>query len=407
MKNSIILAIIIIIIIFSINCSVNKKALKKTEETKLSEETPLLKDKTKGLIKARVVFDQYEYSENSFVYLFKNITDYPDKPYLISNPTDKDGYCQEEIEPGKYFVITIKRKTGLPGGPVENGDYFSYFGGNPIDIFTGKITNVNLIISQKILPSNKIIDAEDKNESGIKGKILFKGAPVSHAYAYVFKTTDHYFKSQPNYLSSQTDIDGNFTIELPEGIYYLFAKKKLSPQMEKGAPTRIHESAPAAETMENVEFAGPLEKGDYYCYYNENPIKVEKGRYNNVILNCVKKIGDREYTVPASDTRIEGVIIDKNGNPVEGVYAYANRGLKTNIESQPEFLSKKTKKDGKFVFNFSNGGLFYLGAKNNLGRILKTGDLFGYYVSKDKDNAIFIKNEEVIKNIIIKVSTLE
>ncbi|MEW6087689.1 MAG: hypothetical protein AB1498_05240 [bacterium] len=407
MKKTEILIRLIIVILFSINCTAKKEILKKTEETQLLGEAPLLKNKTMGLIKARAVFDQYEYAENAFVYLYKDITDHPDKPFLVSNPTDKDGYCQEEVEPGRYFIITIKRKTGLQNGPVENGDYFSYFGGNPIDVLKGKITNLNLILGRKIVPSNKIIEAEDKNKSGIKGKILFKNEPVSHAYAYVFKTTDHYFKSQPNYLSSQTDKDGNFTIELPEGIYYLFAKKKLFPQVKKGAPTRIHESAPAAETRENEEFAGPLEKGDYYCYYNENPIKVGKGYYNNVILNCIKKIGEKEYTVPATDTRVEGIIVDKKGNPVEGIYAYAYRGLKTNIESQPEFLSKKTRKDGKFVFNFPDGGLYYLGAKDVLGRLLKAGDLFGYYVSKDKDNAIFIKNGEVIKDIIIKVSPLE
>ncbi|MBI5207474.1 MAG: hypothetical protein HY934_06750, partial [Candidatus Firestonebacteria bacterium] len=290
-------------------------------------------------------------------------------------------------------------------------DYFNFFGGNPIYILKDKIVKINLSISKKISVKDKKIPAENSNKSGIKGKIVFKDEPLKDAYAFVYQNADSNLKGPVFSLAEPSALDGSFTIEIPPGSYYLLAKKKLLKRVSKRRvpPPEINGEEVLVQFMYIEEFAGPLESGDYYYFYDENPIKVEKGFYSNVILNCVKKIGNSENGFnKLSDTRIEGVILDKNGNPVEGVYAFAHKGVQISLDlPNPKYVSNKTKEDGKFILNLDGNGLYYIGAKKILGRTPQFGDLYGYYVSKDKDNAIAIKNGEVIKDMVITVSPIE
>ncbi len=392
--------------IFFIGCTAKKDIIKEAPAASITPEG-------NGTITGKTIFlDQYNFLESTYVYLYKKIEDFPHKPLAVSSPSDKEGNYKIEAVSGQYFIAAIKRKSGLTTGPIENNDYFAFFGGNPVNILYNKEIRINLNLSKKIIPSLKRIPAEDKEKSGIKGKILYEDGVLENAYAFVYQTTDYNLKGPVYNLSSITGKDGTFSIDLPEGTYWLLAKKKegknIIPKKE-ATPPKVNDEDVLVRFKYIENFAGPLESGDYFSFYDENPIKVEKGFYSNVLLNCIQKIGDEKkgYT-KLTDMRLEGIIIDKNGEPVENMFAFAHQGVQTSLDMpKPKFISTRTKKDGKFILNFTEEGVYYIGAKRVLGRVPQFGDLYGYYVSPDKDNAVILRKGAVVDGIVIKVSPIE
>ncbi|MBI5417979.1 hypothetical protein HZA55_08555 [Candidatus Poribacteria bacterium] len=396
----------LLLILMFIGCSSSNDIVKKD-----IDKAPISESKS-GIIGKVILYDKYNFVNNAHVYLYKKISDFPDNPYVFSKPTDAEGNYAIEAVPGQYFIAAIKRKNGAITGVIEKDDCFGYFGGNPIYVLKDKIVNINLNLTQKIAVQEKNIPSKNEKKCGIKGKIMFKGEPLSDAFAYVYKNTANHLKGAVAALSEPTANDGTFTIDVPAGTYYLLAKKRDSKKIsvkKKALPFVISGEDAIQQFMFTEEFAGPLASGDYFAFHDENPIKVENGFYTNVVLSCIKKVGDKKKGFKKiSDTRIEGIILDKKGNPVEGVFAFAHKGVQVSLDlPNPKYISNQTEKDGKFILNLDGGGLYYIGAKKVLGRVSRFGDLYGYYVSKDNDNALTVKEGEIIKNITIIISPIE
>lgn len=399
--------VFLIILQYFTGCSSKKTGVGNT----LNVSKPVFSSEENGRIEGKAIFlEQYNYMKDSYVYLYKTLPDFPDKPCLISAPTDEEGNYNLEIATGQYFIAAIKRKTDLTSGPIEPGDYFCYYGGNPVTVLSGRAILVNLNLVQKTVASEKKIPSDDGKKCGIKGKIIFRDGYLENAYAFVFKSVDFNLKGPAYNISEAADKEGSFTIDLPEGKYWLLAKKRPGQVLPKGSiPATINEEEVMTQFRYVENFAGPLETGEYYAYFDENPVTVEKGYYSNIVLNAIQKIGDPDKAYKNfSDTRIEGTIVDKKGNPMENIFAFANKGIQILIDMpKPKFISNKTKKDGKFILNLNEDGVYYLSAKRVLGRIPKHGDLYGYYVSPDNDNALVIKKGMVVKDIVIEVSEIE
>ncbi len=86
-------------------------------------------------------------------------------------------------------------------------------------------------------------------------------------------------------------------------------------------------------------------------------------------------------TVQAGGTTISGVIRDKSGKPVAKVYAAAYRD--SMMTMKPDFISTSTGADGAYTISLSEGGEYYIGARNTIGGPAERGDLLGRYAGNE------------------------
>ena len=148
-------------------------------------------------------------------------------------------------------------------------------------------------------------------------------------------------------LISPVDIEGKFSIDIPDGTYYLTAAYK-NPEDEMGPP----------KAKELHYFHGD-------ATWNPLPIVVKSGvRLNMGVLvpflwtpNTIQR--DKDVT------SIEGVVADLEGKPLEGALVFGY--LSTAITGRPVFISEKTDKNGKYQLRVHDGGTFYLKVRSVYG----------------------------------------
>lgn len=181
-------------------------------------------------------------------------------------------------------------------------------------------------------------------------------------------------------ISSATDSNGNFNLELPDGDYVVVARKR----------------SDGAET-------GPVVAGDNRSEFI--PVKVQGGVVEMQISAPIK-IGDqRRFTgdVDATKTGLAGMVLDSDGQPVEGarVHVYDH----VQMSERPKFVSEKTGPDGRYLIYLPAGGTYYLAARDKFGGPPKLGDLYGRYDKGTiEPSAVVVTENELLQDVDITVT---
>ena len=165
----------------------------------------------------------------------------------------------------------------------------------------------------------------------------------------------------PEFLS-RTDADGKFKINVLAGAYYV------------GVLLRAPGAVP-----------GPPRQGEQFYFVSEDvgelsllTVKeqeiVDKGRLNVALSATFKSLEDF-FTV-------EGVVRDKDGNPVKGVVVLGKSQL--NIP-RPEFISRRTDESGSYQLKLPPQKAFYLVARETIaGSRPRPGSFIGTYGIESK-----------------------
>jgi len=136
---------------------------------------------------------------------------------FMSRPTDSEGRYAVDLPPGTYYIVARKRMTGDPTGPISTGDYYSEHQRIVTQVIEGKRSVVDLPVVAMKAPmffKKEVVDKETK--TGIRGRLLdASGKPVPGGFAMAFLDAD--VKRLPDYASTLTDENGEFTIYLPSG----------------------------------------------------------------------------------------------------------------------------------------------------------------------------------------------
>lgn len=143
----------------------------------------------------------------------------------ISSPTGADGSYRLDVPPGKYYVVARKRTSGMATGPISTGDYFSEDSRQVTEIKAGKLTKVDLAMAHMTAPMFfKQGSAASVTETGITGILVdAAGKPLPGGFAIAYTNDD--IQRLPDYASSLTNDQGEFTLYLPKGgEYYLAAR---------------------------------------------------------------------------------------------------------------------------------------------------------------------------------------
>jgi hypothetical protein len=337
-----------------------------------------------GSVKGKVNY-QGKPLEGAVVYLYSKYDDgFRGKADYRSAPAGKDGAFEIAPAAGRYFVIARKASGGAESELLP-GDFYAFYGGNPVVVGEGETIHIGIHCSP-------IVEAGGRRKpggTGIRGKVLADGKPLDRARVTLYQDGETIFRGI-GYASVLTGPEGEFSFNLEPGSYYVVARKRAGDDR-----------------------MGPLGGGDLFGFPHDNPVKVEKDAYTLVTVQSVPKLvkvkeGGQEVTlggtVKSGETVVEGVILGKDGKPVAGVYAHAYRD--PMMTQKPDFISGRTGPDGSYVIHLSEGGEYFLGARNTMGGPAEKGDLLGKY-DGNEDHSVKMRTGEKRKGIDIVVEPVE
>jgi len=337
-----------------------------------------------GVVKGKVNY-QGKPLEGAMVYLYSDYKGgFTGKADCQAGPTGADGAFEASVAPGKYYLVSRKTADGKDG-KLAAGDFYAFYGGNPVVVGAGETIHIGVNCAPIIGVGEKSVTGG----TGIRGRVYVDGKPLDRARVTLYQDGETIFRGI-GYASMLTNGNGDFAFSLEPGTYYAVARKR------------------AGEDR-----MGPLTAGDMFAYAQDNPVEVRDGSYTVISMNAVTKLikvkeGGQEVTlggtVKAGETVIEGMVNDKSGKPVAGVYASAYRD--SMMTQKPDFISPVTGADGKFVITLSEGGEYFIGARNTIGGPAEKGELLGRYAGSE-DHSLKIKTGEKMKDINITVEPVE
>jgi len=204
-------------------------------------------------------------------------------------------------------------------------------------------------------------------------------SPLEGTYLYVYKKgMDLYGPAFA--VSEATGPDGRFDLQLPAGDYIVVARKRA-----------------------NGDAAGPVVAGDNKSEFINLTVT---GTTTELTVMAPTKVGDSRRLSKDQDatrTGLSGVIVDAEGNPVEGarVHVYDH----VQMSERPKFVSEKTGPDGRYLIFLPEGGTYYLAARDKFGGPPKLGDLYGRYDQGTiEPSAVIIREGEVLNDVDITVT---
>jgi hypothetical protein len=305
-------------------------------------------------------------------------------PYAASVPTGDDGSYRLDLPPGKYFVVAKHRAAGPADGPLAVGDGLSFNGSNPITVDPGRHVHVGFSLPRK-LAEVAYQDGADPATGSIEGVVEYQGRPLEGAGLRIFLDGKDLFRGQGYAIAPPTGKDGTFRLDLlPESAFFLIVRKRA-----KGAG------------------AGPIEEGDYFGYFVENPVQVHVGKTARVkfeVINKASEIGKDDSLFRATGTQIVGRIVGTDGTVVPGVYAFAYEE-KVMAHARPSFISRAVDKEGRYVINVSHGGVYYIGARSDYGDSPGLGEWYGRY-DATPDHSVQVETGKRVEGIDIVVEKI-
>lgn len=188
----------------------------------------------------------------------------------------------------------------------------------------------------------------------VSGRVMAKDkAPLANGIIYLFDAAQGPPPSMVKYwrvpdLIEGMDQDGSFTIPVPAGTYYLVA---------------------TARSAENA--MGPPKDGDLF-YYNADPggepqpLSVASGGTTDMGVIAGRYTFFQNLTKHDDGiTGVEGVIVDSEGNPVDGAMVFAFQP--STRTGRPLFVSETTGQNGRYLLRVHDGGTYYLKVRSVFG----------------------------------------
>ncbi len=201
---------------------------------------------TGAVVKSRVVDVDGNPVKGAFIFFY----DSPDTKRavdLVSPPTDGKGVCEKEVPPGTYWVLArLKLEGDFDMGPLMIGDKVS---ADPEEVDVPRTGSVDLDFTIMDLLDTIRLSTKKRNDlNRITGRIIdSSGDPSNKAFAFASRHNKEVLI--PRYFSPWTDGEGNFTIYLPNGNYYLGTATTFAP----GQKYKAGKSLTVEGDRDNVE----------------------------------------------------------------------------------------------------------------------------------------------------------
>jgi len=311
------------------------------------------------------VFSEEGFLQGARVYVYRTLEDaLREEAVLASSETDEKGLYILRLPEGRYYMVA--RGPGC----------VAFHGANPIEV--GK---EGLWLPFLCLPSEPPLYMPGR---GVEGVVLYRGKPLAGAHVSAYFASGASLRGI-GVQTVLTDEQGAFRMELLEGSYVLLARKR-----------------------HGAHGPGPLQEGDFFCYYGGNPVQVKEGQALQVRLECYRK-GRIEESITAEkrqrkrryrevnakrakfskeeaqrgDWIITGRVEDTAGKPLAGLYvlAYKNSAypkFRMYLLMNPQYVTE-TDAEGRYRLSIKEEGMYYLVVRQKLGADPQQGEYFGIY----------------------------
>lgn len=305
------------------------------------------------------------------------------KPVAVSTPAADDGMYTLSLPPDAYY-FTAKGRKG-------KDEFFSYHGGNPVRIGEEKVW-LTLLATQSQPPEFR------PGTTGVAGKVMFKGKSVRDAYISVYRAEATVFKGI-GVKTGSVGTDGTFFLPVPSGKYVVIARKAAGGKRVK-----------------------PLEKGDLFCYYSQNPVEVRLENATVIDLSCYPK-GDRNAFTAASALKnntypdgldiktrkqsgIGGRVTFLDGRPAPGLFVLAARKqgevfLLYHMKMGYEHVAQTDGNGRYFIPMDEDEGEFHIVTVNTLGEIAEDDRYFYGLYNGTPMHTVAVKKGQRVENIDI------
>lgn len=180
-------------------------------------------------IRGEIAF-QDEPLEQCYLYVYKDPSkDFKGPAYFVQ-PVAK-GDFRLRLPPGDYYLLARKRAKGGQYGPIEIGDHFNYYYGNPVRIEAGQMREVRI---ETITRLSMLEEGENNEPRRITGKLLDpEGKPATGLRVLAYRNGA--MTGTPDILSAPTGTDGRFELPLPDdGPWHLLAREHLGGPAAEG-----------------------------------------------------------------------------------------------------------------------------------------------------------------------------
>ncbi len=213
------------------------------------------------------------------------------------------------------------------------------------------------------------------------------GQPVEGAFVYVYKESNTHFFGPPNHLSTASDKDGRYTMSVPPGKYYVFARKRQSGS-----------------------YQGPLIKEDFFGEPAAGREAETFGPGKTTVDLTLQRLEGQQFFRPEkfgakTPTVISGRILDKGGRPVFGAMAFAYRDSFVKREP-PNYGSVASDQMGRYSLYLDQGGKFVVGARMKPKEPPEKGELLGFY-RDNREYALEVPTGKEVDQIDILVSPFD
>lgn len=197
--------------------------------------------------------------------------------------------------------------------------------------------------------------------TGFEGRVVVAGAVIPGARVYAYKSFADFIAAKPFATSSITGDDGKYSLDLPNGSYYLVAKKR-----------------------KDLAQDGPVAEGDFFSFQGSNPITVAPGKYTHVGFSMLPY--DKEVVYAPYDGNDAGGlagVVTLDGKPLDGVYVTLYVDTAEDLRGSTYASSPPTGASGFFRFDYLPEVEYYVVArkrsKGGAAGPLSDGDYFGFF----------------------------
>ncbi len=221
---------------------------------------------------------------------------------------------------------------------------------------------------------------DGQGKTGIRGRVVMKdaGSPLAGSYVNVYPDTISNLLGPSQFISTPTDEQGFYQLEVPPGIYYVVARKRMSGQS-----------------------TGPLAPGDLYSEHQRLVTKVESGKFVEIDLPVVVMKAPmffKRMAAEKTDTGISGMLVDSAGQPVMGGFAMAYTDKE--MKRLPDYASTLSDEQGRFTIYLPQGGSYYLSARIHAWDMPTPGEPYGKY-GGDDPSLIKVASGDFVKDVKI------
>lgn len=253
-----------------------------------------------------------------------------------------DGRAGLSLAPGSWYF------SAADGA----GELFGWYGSNPVAIRAGETLEVTLPAARA--PAAPDVTAVPEGEESLAGEVLGESAGIPGATVAFYLDASTQFRG-PGYLEAQADERGTFEARVSPGRYWLVARRRSGQQPY-----------------------GPLEIGDDFGFYPGNPVEVRAGERVAVRVPAVRVLKKSGWSAPSAlRVRVSGTIRDAGGRPLPGYRAFLH--AQASMLGKPEYVSDPSGPDGAYLIWVDREGVFYLGARAEIGRSRDVRETIGLY----------------------------